>query len=314
MADGTSADRRDVHEGRTRLIVGTNPRIRQIVLEVWKPLTFLLVWDILVTASHYFFHLKEPPLPMPLFGAALTLFLGFRTNAAYARWWEARGLWGSLINSSRSLARITVSFTRKDDEDCEKLRESVILHQITFAHVLRCQLRGQDPAADVERILGETEIPHVMERTNRPNALLEDVSVAYGQALDDGIISPIQQTIVERTLTDIANAQGGMERIKNTPLPSGFRAFPNIATRVFCLFLPIELVTNVGYATPLVSTLIGMIFLSALRIAEDLSDPFANDVHDVPLSAMCRTIEIDLKQTIGREAPEPMEPIDGVLW
>jgi len=297
------------------MIVGTKPRLRQIELEVWKPIVILFLWDVIVTVCHYAFELKEPPLPMPLFGAALTLFLGFRTNAAYARWWEARGLWGSLINSSRSLARITVTLTRSKDEAALALRDSVIRHQITFAHVLRCQLRGQDPQEDVLRILGEKEIPHVMERTNRPNALLEDVSTAYGQALDDGIITEIQQTMVESTLTDIANAQGGMERIKNTPLPSGFRAFPSLATAIFCLFLPMELVQDIGWLTPVVSTLIGMIFVSALRIAEDLSDPFANDVHDVPLLAMCRTIEIDLLQTIdGKDVPGPLKAIDGVLW
>lgn len=296
------------------MIVGTTPRLRQIALEVWRPLTALFLWDVAVTVFHYAFHVKEPPLPIALFGAALSLFLGFRTNAAYARWWEARTLWGALINSSRSLARITISLTRSGGDACAELRQSVILHQITFAHVLRCQLRGQDPSADIERILGENEIKHVLDRSNRPNALLEDISVAYGEALDEGGINPIQQSIVEAALTDIANAQGGMERIKNTPLPSGFRAFPNLATRVFCLLLPIELVADIGWVTPLLSTLIGMIFVAALRIAEDLSDPFSNDVHDVPLSAMCTTIEIDLKQALGMEAPTPLQPVGGVLW
>lgn len=296
------------------MIVGTKPRLRQIALEVWKPLAILFVWDVLVTFCHFRFGLKEPPLPIPLFGAVLSLFIGFRTNAAYARWWEARGLWGSLINSSRSLSRITVSLTRNHGDEANALRENVIMHQITFAHVLRCQLRGEDPSHDIERLVGHDEIPHVLERSNRPTALLEDVSTAYGEALDRGHINPIQQSIVESTLTDIANAQGGMERIKNTPLPSGFRAIPNIATRLFCLLLPVALVNDLGYATPVLSTLIGMVFIGALRIADDLTDPFSNDVHDVPLAAMCRTIEIDLLQVLGKDAPEPLQPENGVLW
>lgn len=296
------------------MIVGTTPRLRQIALEVWRPITALFLWDVLVTVAHYKLGLKEPPLPISLFGAALSLFIGFRTNAAYARWWEARGLWGALINSSRSLARITVSQTRDSSDCASDLRKNVIMHQITFAHVLRCQLRGQDPTQEIDRILGEKEIPHILERANRPNALLEDISIAYDEALEKGMINPIQQQTLEMTLTDIANAQGGMERIKNTPLPSGFRAFPNIATRLFCLLLPIELVADIGYATPFLSTLIGMVFIAALRIAEDLSDPFSNDVHDVPLHAMCTTIEIDLRQALGLEAPAPLKPVDGVLW
>ena len=296
------------------MIVGTTPRLRQIALEVWKPLSLLFLWDVFVTTCHFVFEMKEPPLPTTLFGAALTLFLGFRTNAAYARWWEARGLWGSLINSSRSLARMTVTLTRSNEEWAGELRNWVIMHQITFAHVLRCQLRGQDPTDEVDRLLGKDEIPHVMERVNKPNALLEDISIGYGEALDEGRINPMQQSMIEGILTDIANAQGGMERIKNTPLPSGFRAFPNLATRVFCLLLPVSLVADLEYLTPVVSTLIGMVFLGALRIGEDLTDPFANDVHDVPLTAMCTTIETDLKQTIGKEVPEPQRPVEGVLW
>src|SRR3546814_3843891 len=113
---------------------------------------------------------------------------------------------------------------------------------------------------------------------------------------------------------DIANAQGGMERIKNTPLPNGFRFFPNLFTRVFCVLLPIALVESLGLATPIGSTLIGLVFLAVLSIGEDLTDPFANSVHDVPLTAMCRTIEIDLLQTAGLPAPEPLTPDHGVLW
>lgn len=94
------------------MIVGARPRFRQIIIEVWKPLTILFVWDVAVTAFHMMTPIKEPPLPTALFGTAIALFMGFRTNAAYARWWEARTLWGALINASRSLARITRSLTK----------------------------------------------------------------------------------------------------------------------------------------------------------------------------------------------------------
>src|SRR3546814_9442298 len=81
------------------MIVGARPRFRQIIIEVWKPLTILFVWDVAVTAFHMMTPIKEPPLPTALFGTAIALFMGFRTNAAYARWWEARTLWGALINA-----------------------------------------------------------------------------------------------------------------------------------------------------------------------------------------------------------------------
>src|SRR3546814_6255015 len=101
------------------MIVGARPRFRQIIIEVWKPLTILFVWDVAVTAFHMMTPIKEPPLPTALFGTAIALFMGFRTNAAYARWWEARTLWGALINASRSLAGITRSLTKGEPEGSE---------------------------------------------------------------------------------------------------------------------------------------------------------------------------------------------------
>ena len=105
-----------------------------------------------------------------------------------------------------------------------------------------------------------------------------------------------------------------MERLKNTPLPNQYRFFPTFFTQLFCILLPIGLVETLEYATPLGSTVAGLMFLAVLRIGDDLVDPFANTVHDVPLSAMCRTIEIDLLQAIGDPSPEPLAPVKGVLW
>ena len=296
------------------MIVGSSRRMRQIIVEVWKPLTVLFVWDVAVTAFHFMVPVKEPPLPLALFGTALVLFFGFRTNAAYARWWEARTLWGALINSSRSLTRITLSFTRWGSSSVDGLPESVILRQLALVHALRCQLRGQDPREDIVRVVGEDVAAEIEGRRNPANALLETISVIYADALATGRINLVQQSVVEQVLIDIANAQGGMERIRNTPLPNGFRFFPNLFARLFCVLLPIALVESLGIATPVGSTLIGLVFLAALSIGEDLMDPFANGVHDVTLSAMCRTIEIDLLQALGRPAPEPLTPVQGVLW
>jgi putative membrane protein len=179
---------------------------------------------------------------------------------------------------------------------------------------MRCQLRGEDPVGEIGRLAGDELAARAATRRGPANAMLESISAAAADELEAGRINPIQQSIVEQTLTDIANAQGGMERIKNTPLPNGFRFFPNFFTRVFCVLVPIALVENLGIATPVGSTLIGLVFLAVLSIGEDLTDPFANSVHDVPLTAMCRTIEIDLLQSLGRDAPPPLKPVEGVLW
>jgi putative membrane protein len=176
------------------------------------------------------------------------------------------------------------------------------------------QAAGQDATGEISRMVDNDTLEFVIGRTNWPNALSEDISRIVAVARENGNIDMIQQSILEGILIDITNAQGGMERIKNTPLPMGFRFLPDLFTRLFCLILPVAVVESLGLFTPVGSTIIGMIFLAALKIGDDLTDPFANGVHDVPLSAMCGTIEIDLKEMIDRPAPPPVQPDHGVLW
>ncbi|MFC0684401.1 bestrophin family protein [Novosphingobium clariflavum] len=285
----------------------------QILREIWKPITLLFVWDVIVTVTYFMLPFHAPELPVTLFGSALALFLGFRSNSAYQRWWEGRGLWGLMINASRNIARAARNFM--PDPDAAELKRRVVLRQIAYVNALRCQLRRIKPDAEVLRMLSRGDADASLERTNIANGILDDTGRRIDEARRKGWIDTIQQTQMEAVLVDIANAQGGMERLKNTPLPYQYRFFPTVFTHMFCILLPIGLVETLGVATPLGSTLAGVMFLAVLAIGDDLVDPFANTVHDLPLNAMCRTIEIDLLQSIGEEAPPPVLPDKhGILW
>lgn len=293
------------------MITGAAPRLSHIVKQVWKPLAALFVWDVVVTLTYYVLPFRAPSLPLTLFGSALALFLGFRDNSAYQRWWEGRVLWGAMINASRSLARSARNFLPEEAID---LKRSIVLRQVAYVHALRCQLRRQKPDDEVLRFLSKGEAEPALARTNPANGLVDGTGRRVADAVQRGWIDTIQQSAIERVLVDISNAQGGMERLKNTPLPNQYRFFPTLFTHLFCVLLPIGLVETLGFATPLGSTMAGLMFLAVLQIGDDLVDPFANTVHDVPLSAMCRTIEIDLLQAIGDAAPGPLQPVKGVLW
>ena len=294
------------------MIVTATPRFSQILSEVWRPLLGLFVWDVVVTITYYVLPFHAPALPLTLFGTALALFLGFRDNSAYQRWWESRGLWGLMINASRNLARMARNML--PEPDGHDMKRTIVLRQIAYVNALRCQLRKQPAPPEVLRFLSKEEASFALERTNIANGLLDGTGRRIDIARRNGWIDTIQQTQFEAILVDIANAQGGKERIKNTPLPNQYRFFPSLFTRLFCVLLPIGLVESLGYATPVGSTIAGLMFLAVLQIGDDLVDPFANTIHDVPLSAMCRTIEIDLLQAIGDPAPEPLQPEKGVLW
>ena len=294
------------------MILPTIPSLGRIVAEVHRPLLLLFAWDVAVTVAYYVLPFHAPPLPLTLFGSAVALFLGFRVNSVYQRWWEGRVLWGALINASRSLAREAGAFLAAPE--LRDLRRTIVLRQIAYAHALRCQLRRHDPAPDVRRFLSAEEADEGLSRRNPANGLLDGTGRRIAEAQRAGHIDSVQQIQIERVLVALSDAQGGMERLKNTPLPYQYRFFPAMFARVFCILLPIGLVETLGWATPIGSTVAGLMFLAILQIGDDLVDPFADDVHDVPLSAMCRTIEIDLLEAIGDPAPEPLQPVKGVLW
>jgi putative membrane protein len=273
----------------------------------------LFAYNVAVTVLNLRYGLFSVPVgefPLPLLGSALGVFMGLRNSLAYSRWWEARTLWGAAVNHSRSLVR-GLLWMLPDDT-----RTRTIAHQqIAWAHALRCRLRHQDPWDDIASLLDADALSRVRRAANTPTALQGEQARIVGLATQDRSIDTIQAVAIDRVMGEIANAQGGLERISNTPLPRHFDHFPLIFVLAYCLLLPIGMVRELGGFTPLASTFLGLIFLALDRIGRDLESPFANTEHDVPLSAITRTIEIDLRQMLGEEnVPKPLEPVRNVLW
>lgn len=299
------------------MMVDRRPRFIYAARKVALPLFYLFLWDIFVTALYFYVtpDVQQIELPLTLFGTALALFIGFCVNAAYARWWEARGLWGLMINASRNVAREAISFCDEGGPNALKgLGRDIVRAQIAYVHVLRTALRGQPMADEARRYLPADQVTGLAQIANKHNMILTDMALMASRALRAGMLDPYARVRIESTLVDIANAQGGMERIKNTPLPSQYRFFPLIFAHIFCIILPFAVVQKLGIYTPFGSAIVGLMFLMAVQIGLDLMDPFADDIYDVPMTAMCRTIEIDLQQMLGEPAPEPVRPVDGILW
>jgi putative membrane protein len=281
------------------------------------PLALLFMWDLAVTLAYvYLPHpwLNLPVLPMSLLGSALALFLGFRNNNAYNRWWEGRTLWGAMVNASRSFGREVYSLI-DDRPETQDLRRTLVTRQIAYVHALRCHLRGQTPCEEIDEFLAPDVAEKVRAFNNTPNAILNGSAAMLADAETKGWIDSFRRIQIESLLVDMSNAQGGMERIKNTPLPREYAYYPTLFVHAFCILLPIGLVDTLTIFTPLASTVVGFMLLAMDRIGADLQDPFANRAHDVPLTSICRTIQIDLEQLIGKAAPAtPLKPVHNVLW
>ena len=299
------------------MIVSRVPRIGHAFREIAVPLFFLFLWDVVVTFLYFKVtpHVRPIELQFSLFGSALALFIGVSVNAAYGRWWEARGLWGLMINASRNVARQALTFC---DETVPNARvglgREMARAQIAYVNVLRASLRGQPTPAEAKTYLAPAWAASLETMVNKQNAILTDIGRLASEAHRLGMLDPYARVRIDATLVDIANSQGGMERIKNTPLPSQYRFFPSLFANIFCIILPFAVVQDLGIYTPVGSALVGLMFLMAIEIGLDLMDPFADSIYDVPMTSMCRTVEIDLLQMMGDPAPEKIQPVDNVLW
>lgn len=306
------------------MIVPEGPNLGRMLRYVGRPLALLLAYDIVVVLGYVYGGWKwiaSPHIPLAIFGGAIGAILAFRNTSSYARWWEARILWGQIVNSSRTLGREVLSMITAAKRDEAGPLESLLLQrriislQIAYVHALRCQLRGISALNELQRLLTEQDLEHVLTHQNQALAVQQRIASLLALSFDRGWIDAVRWATIDRTLSDVTSAQGGAERIKNTPMPKQYDLFPQLFVRLYCLLLPLGMVANLGLLTPIGSTLVGFIFLALDEIGRDLEAPFENREHDVPLNAITRTIEINLKQMLGEtEIPAPEKPLLGVLW
>lgn len=262
-----------------------------------------------------------------ILGSALAIFVAFRNNSAYARWWEARTIWGSIINNSRIFARQIIANAdnaaatgKATPEQAQAYKRELVYRQIAFAHALRQHLRRQNEPAEYRHLLDETEMDQLLQRQNIPNMLLQTQGIRIKEGGRAEVLGPFDNISLEPTLSGFNNFQGACERIKNTPLLRQYDFFTRLFLIVFILLLPFCLIGDfakleLAAFMPPISILIAFVFATMGKVGEVNEDPFENRITDVPLTAMCNTIERDLKEMLGdADLPEKMTPKDGYLF
>jgi putative membrane protein len=304
------------------------PRQQQLVLNtmryVGRPLLLLLIYDILVVIAYkegYLHWAALNQIPVSLLGSVISILVAFRNTTSYARWWEARTLWGAIVNNSRSWGRQVTTVIRpqaRDGAEAQQVRQAqqrMVYYQIAWVHALRQHLRRLEPWEEISAFLSPQELATLKQQQNIPMAIQQWQSLALGDALEKGWISQAQWRALDESLNDLVDAQGGAERIKNTPMPRQYDYMPQLCVQIFCILLPLAMGASMGWFTPLGSALVGFIFLALDKIGRDLEDPFDNTIYDIPLTSITRTIEINLRQMLGEtELPSPLAPVNNILW
>ena len=255
-------------------------------------LNFLLSIAVIIMLPWYtMLGIKFTLAPFSILGVAIAIFLGFRNNACYSRYVEARHLWGQLMIASRSLLR-EVKTTLPDDAE---LGQFVRL-QIAFAHCLRMTLRRNPQAKPLAKYLSEKDLQTVFAAQSPANRILLLMGEWLAVRRREGQLSDILFHSLNNRLNDMSAVLAGCERIANTPVPFAYTLILHRTVYLFCIMLPFALVVDLHYMTPFISVLISYTFISLDTLAEELEDPFGTENNDLPLDAICNAIEIDLLQ------------------
>ena len=249
-------------------------------------------------------------------GTVIALLLGFRTNSAYDRWWEARIIWGAIVNDSRTWVRqlmTFIPFKNRVSGDFQLIREMGLRH-VAWNYSLTRHLRKQNPMQGLKGLISEEEIEKLKKKNNVPNALLYTQAEKLKSTHKDKLIDAYQFVQLDRTLSRLTDSMGKCERIKNTVFPSSYSLLVDLLIYLWIFFLPFGLVDVIGYIMIPTAISLAFSFLVIDRIAVYMQDPFENMPSDTPMFTLSRAIEINIKQELKLEhIPEPMQPEHGVL-
>ncbi len=263
---------------------------------------------------------------------ALSIFLAFRIGQAYDRWWEARKLWGGIVNLSRTFARQATTFTSNKtatspmtEEECATVQKELVYRQIAYINALRLTLREQHMWDEIQPFLPPDEFVALLGKRNKPNEIMQNQAKQLATLYDRGVLNDFRYIQLDRSLNELVDCQGGCDRIKHTAFPDRVVYLTQMSAWMAAVLIPLT-VSDFGpgsgfFDGPIYSIfetvvvlLMMSLFLLVGKIGSELKNPFENRANDTPMTAICRTVEIDLREILGEtELPPKIRPVKGVL-
>jgi len=299
------------------MLLKKNIPISYIIGKIKLELALVTLYAGVVTFLYHTYNVTgwSVPISIPMImGIVISLLLAFRSNQAYDRWWEARTIWGAIVNDSRSFARQINTFIdnrimdgKIPDNDVYFFKERIVKRQIAWCHSLSNHLRGKHTVGKMEKHLCRKDLLHIKNYNNVPMALLELHGYDLKMALSNGWINAFQHIEMDETLTRLCDAMGKCERIKNTVFPATYSVYIHFSLVVFFMLMPFAMIEYISFLTvPAMITIAASFFLIE-KMAVHLQDPFENRPTDTPMTAICFNIERDLKQMINEQPVKEME-------
>jgi ion channel-forming bestrophin family protein len=291
--------------------------------------------------------LAIPFLPISLIGTAVALYVGFKNNSSYERLWEARRIWGGVVNTSRTFGIFIMDYLQPSSSisahDLQKMKRRLIYRHLGYINALRIQLRGkkvweeenaniavvrkftdfheENLLHELAKFLSEEEIETYKHKQNIATQILAKQSSEVSLAQKLLVVDDFRHMEFGKVFTELYNLQGACERIKTFPFPRQYAFFSRVFVYVFIAVLPFGLLNefsklegNLIWLTIPFFMVVAWIFFTMEEVGDTSENPFENGINDVPMTAICRNIEIDLLQMLGeKNIPERIMPQNKIL-
>lgn len=283
-----------------------------------------IAFAILITLAHgtvFDRKITLTAIPFSLIGLPLAIFLGFRNNAAYDRYWEGRKLWGGLVADTQNLCRQCLSLIRPDASltaeaaaRLDDVRVRMIYRAIAYSHALRMRLRRLDDDATLQPFLLNAEWKLAASHENVPAFLMLRMGSDLQECLRKGWTEACLAATIDATLSSMTGRAVACDRIRNTPIPFSYSLLLHRTAYLYCFLLPFGLVDTLEFMTPFVVAIVAYTFFGLDALGDEIEEPFGSSENDLPLDALCRTIEINLRSALGdTDLPPPLAPVNYCL-
>jgi putative membrane protein len=306
------------------------------------PLVIFTLYATLIVTLFVVFNfewLKIPWVPLSLVGTAVAFYVGFKNNSAYDRTWEARKIWGGIVNSSRSFGSMLKGFITDEflpgdaaESEIKEVQRQIIYRHIAWLYRLKRQLRvlkpwehdvrlnrtyrkyiatlfpSEDPETELKNFINSDEVEKILKTKNPCTQLIDKQSDEFLVLKRRGLIDDFRHMELQKMLNEFYTLQGKCERIKNFPLPRHYASLSIYFVYIFIFLLPLGLLSAFSdaniesymiWSVIPFTTLISWIFWMMEGAGDYAENPFEGLAFDTPMDSLTRTIEIDLREMLG---------------
>lgn len=331
---------------------GKSYKLSEFLLWTRRNIYITLIIGIVPVVLYQVFDLKFIAIPwtvVALLGTATAFIVGFKNTQTYNRTWEARQIWGAILNSSRAFGTMSRDFL----DNPEKTKELVYRH-FAWLTALRYAMRDsrawettskaynseykafydipeKETTLEIElaKYISADELKYILTTKNKAVQLMSLQSKTIKQLFANKEIDSYQFVEMQKAIKDFYDQQGRSERIKNFPYPRQFATINSFFIKLFCILLPFGMLkefdklndgmtgfmqSNMVWLVIPFSVLISWVYTSLEQVGESTENPFEGSSNDVPISQMSRTIEIDMREMLGEtDLPPALQPKNNII-